>query len=46
MKQHNPNATPQQVKEQLKNGTDLWTDTEPNTYGAGYMNAEASIPAD
>lgn len=44
MKQHNPSLTPLQVKEMLMNGTDLWTKHDPNIYGAGYINAENSIP--
>lgn len=42
--QQNPNATPQEVKDLLKNGTDLWRDRDPNIYGAGYINAENSVP--
>ncbi|WP_088102057.1 S8 family serine peptidase [Halalkalibacter urbisdiaboli] len=42
--QHNPNATPDEIKELLKSGTDLWRDRDPNIYGAGYLNAENSIP--
>jgi serine protease AprX len=42
--QNNPNATPQEVKDLLKSGTDLWTERDPNIYGAGYINAENSVP--
>jgi serine protease AprX len=41
--QNNPRLTPIEVKELLKNGTDLWKDRDPNIYGAGYINAENSI---
>jgi len=44
IKQYRPDATPDQVKEWIKNGTDLWTDKDPNIYGAGYINAENSVP--
>ncbi|HWO74284.1 MAG TPA: S8 family peptidase [Bacillus sp. (in: firmicutes)] len=44
MLQSNPSYTPQQVKDLLKRGADLWTDRDPNVYGAGYINAEKSIP--
>ncbi|MDA7027843.1 S8 family peptidase [Bacillus sp. CLL-7-23] len=39
-----PNAKPDEVKSLLKNGTDLWKDKDPNIYGAGYINAENSVP--
>ncbi len=44
MKQHDPNLTPLQIKTQLKDGAVLWEDRDPNIYGAGYINAEESIP--
>ncbi|QGH35945.1 S8 family serine peptidase [Gracilibacillus salitolerans] len=44
MKQHNPELTPDEIKELLKNGADLWKDRDNNIYGAGYINAENSIP--
>jgi len=44
IKQQAPNATPQQVKDWLKAGADLWRGKDGNTYGAGYINAERSIP--
>lgn len=42
--EHHPGATPDEVKERLRNGTDLWKDREPNIYGSGYINADNSIP--
>jgi serine protease AprX len=42
--QHNPNATPQTVKELLIIHADSWKDRDPNIYGAGYINGEKSIP--
>lgn len=44
MLEKEPNLTPQAVKTLLKNGTDLWKDRDPNIYGAGYINAENSVP--
>ncbi|WP_208585596.1 S8 family peptidase [Gracilibacillus suaedae] len=44
MKQQNPELTPEEIKELLKNGVDLWEDRDSNIYGAGYINAENSIP--
>jgi len=44
MLEHNPGLTPLQVKQRLLNGADLWRDQDPNIYGAGYINAENSIP--
>ncbi|MBT2755053.1 S8 family peptidase [Mesobacillus foraminis] len=44
IKQHSPDATPQQIKDWLKNGADHWTDEDPNVYGAGYINGEKSVP--
>ncbi len=41
--QHNSEATPQQIKDALRDGADLWRDRDPNVYGAGYINAENSI---
>ncbi|QPA31153.1 S8 family peptidase [Thermaerobacillus caldiproteolyticus] len=43
MLQYKPDATPDQIKQALKNGTDLWTDRDPNIYGAGYINAKKAI---
>ncbi len=46
MLEHNPSLTPDQVKQNLKNGTDLWNNLrvpEVYIYGAGYINAENSI---
>lgn len=42
--QHNPQLTPQEVKDLIKSGADLWRDRDPMIYGAGYLNAERSIP--
>lgn len=44
IKQHNPKLTPLEIKDSLKNGTDLWREREDNIYGAGYINADNSIP--
>ncbi|PWU67767.1 S8 family peptidase [Gracilibacillus dipsosauri] len=44
IKEQNPQLTPDEIKELLKNGTDLWEDRDHNIYGAGYINAENSIP--
>lgn len=44
IKQYKPDATPFQVKMLIKKGTVLWKNRDPNTYGAGYMNAGNSIP--
>ncbi|WP_010531314.1 S8 family peptidase [Lentibacillus jeotgali] len=43
MKQAFPDASPDQLKTLLKNGADLWTDKDPNVYGAGYLNAANTI---
>ncbi|UTR13566.1 S8 family peptidase [Salipaludibacillus sp. LMS25] len=40
----NPDLTPDEVKERIKNGADLWNDREPSIYGAGYINGEESVP--
>ncbi|MFZ4453240.1 S8 family peptidase [Salibacterium aidingense] len=42
--QNKPDASPQQIKEQLLNGSDLWRDRDPNIYGSGYINARNSLP--
>ncbi|KKI91683.1 serine protease [Bacillus sp. SA1-12] len=42
--QTKPDATPNEVKELLKNGAVLSKERNPNIYGAGYINAENSIP--
>lgn len=44
MLQHNPSLQPSDVKQLLKNGADVWKGRDPNIYGAGYINAERSIP--
>lgn len=47
IKQQMPNATPNQIKEFLKTGADyIWAEKNPNKYGAGYINAEKSVPLD
>ncbi|WP_173916968.1 S8 family peptidase [Halobacillus sp. Marseille-Q1614] len=43
MLEANPELTPDEVKQALINGADLWQDRENNIYGAGYVNAERSI---
>jgi serine protease AprX len=49
IKQSNPKLTPNQVKEMLKSGADLWSNDslkyDQNIYGSGYINAERSIPS-
>jgi serine protease AprX len=40
----NPDLTPDEVKEKIKNGVDLWDDRDPNIYGAGYINGEMAVP--
>jgi serine protease AprX len=45
-KQQNPDIQPQEIKDLLKRGTNLWGDRDPNIYGAGYINADNSIPND
>jgi serine protease AprX len=44
MLQLDPSLSPDEVKELLIKGTDLWRERDPNIYGAGYINAENSIP--
>ncbi|MFO6495792.1 MULTISPECIES: S8 family peptidase [Bacillus] len=44
--QQAPGTAPDEVKRLLKDGTDLWTDRDSNIYGAGYVNAERSVPQD
>ncbi|UOE94461.1 S8 family peptidase [Alkalihalobacillus sp. LMS39] len=39
-----PELTPDDVKERIRNGADLWTDKDPNVYGAGYVNGENAVP--
>jgi serine protease AprX len=43
MLQHKPNAKPDDIKQALKDGTDLWKGLDPNIYGAGYINAKRAI---
>lgn len=42
--QVNPQLSPDELKELIRNGADLWTDRDPNIYGAGYINGENSVP--
>ncbi|MCY8233773.1 S8 family peptidase [Priestia endophytica] len=42
--QANPDTTPNEVKELLRNGATLWGERDPNIYGSGYINADNSIP--
>lgn len=44
MKQSNPSLTPEEIKTLLKTGAELWDGRDANIYGAGYINAENSIP--
>ncbi|WP_077623723.1 S8 family peptidase [Sediminibacillus massiliensis] len=44
MKQHNPELQPDDMKDLLLSGADLWEGKDRNIYGAGYINAERSIP--
>jgi serine protease AprX len=44
MLQNEPNLSPEEVKRRLKEGADLWEERDPNVYGAGYVNADKSIP--
>ncbi|XEC96331.1 S8 family peptidase [Paenibacillus tarimensis] len=46
IKEWNPGATPQEIKDAIKSGPKLWTDRNQNIYGAGYIDAERSIPND
>lgn len=43
MLQYKPDATPLNIKNSLKRGTDLWKGIDLNKYGAGYINAENAI---
>ncbi|WP_082234668.1 S8 family peptidase [Halobacillus massiliensis] len=38
-----PDITPDQLKQALTDGADMWKDRDPNIYGSGYVNAEKSI---
>ena len=49
MKQYDPNLQPDDIKNMLISGTDLWKSNhslqfDRNTYGHGYINGENSIP--
>jgi serine protease AprX len=46
MLENNPTLSPNDVKNKLKSGTDIWNDPklyDPNIYGAGYINARNAI---
>ncbi|SEA02632.1 serine protease AprX [Thalassobacillus cyri] len=43
MKQHNPEATPYEIKQRLKQSANIWRNKDPNVYGAGYINGENAI---
>ncbi|WP_223594317.1 S8 family peptidase [Neobacillus bataviensis] len=48
MKQHNPELKPKDIKTLLTGGTVLWKDKKVypyNTFGAGYIDADNSIPS-
>ncbi|WP_409252773.1 S8 family peptidase [Bacillus sp. SCS-153A] len=42
--EQSPQVTPGDVKTLLIEGADLWKDRNENIYGAGYINAENSVP--
>ncbi|WP_338449689.1 S8 family peptidase [Niallia oryzisoli] len=42
--ERNSSLSPDQVKEALMENADLWKGKDPNVYGAGYINAERSVP--
>ncbi|WP_394238442.1 S8 family peptidase [Niallia oryzisoli] len=44
MLERNPSLTPDLVKSALMKNADMWKGKDPNIYGAGYINAEKSIP--
>ncbi|WP_462413090.1 S8 family peptidase [Neobacillus sp. Marseille-QA0830] len=46
IKQHKPDASPQQIKEWLVNGAYSLPGRDPNAYGAGYLNAEEAVPVE
>lgn len=43
--QYNPSYTPNQVKSLIKNSPVKWRYGDENVYGAGYINAERTIPS-
>ncbi|BBW98253.1 hypothetical protein GsuE55_30860 [Geobacillus subterraneus] len=43
MLQAKPTATPDEIKQALKDGADLWKGRDPNVYGAGYVNAKRAV---
>lgn len=44
MKEADPGLTPKEVKNRLLTNADMWKGRDYNTYGAGYINANESIP--
>lgn len=40
---YKPDATPDEVKQAIKEGTDLWKGRDPNVHGDGYVNAKRAI---
>ncbi|ATO37328.1 S8 family peptidase [Geobacillus thermodenitrificans] len=43
MLQAKPDATPDEIKQALRDSADLWKERDPNVYGAGYVNAKRAI---
>ncbi|PGV53557.1 S8 family peptidase [Bacillus sp. AFS037270] len=44
IKESNPQLNPDEIKNSLTSGTVLWKDKDYNVYGAGYIDANNSIP--
>ncbi|PFN98514.1 serine protease [Bacillus sp. AFS076308] len=44
IKESNPQLNPDEIKNLLTSGTVLWKDKDYNVYGAGYIDANNSIP--
>jgi len=44
IKESNPQLRPDDIKNLLTSGTILWKDRDYNVYGAGYIDANNSIP--
>ncbi|MCM3727360.1 S8 family peptidase [Neobacillus cucumis] len=44
IKESNPQLSPDEIKNLLTSGTVLWKDRDYNVYGAGYIDANNSIP--
>ncbi|MFD2043465.1 S8 family peptidase [Ornithinibacillus salinisoli] len=42
--QYNRTLTPNEVKRMVMGSADAWGNGDPNVYGAGYINAEKTIP--